>query len=312
MENKPFLHIVLLIGVASILIRALLNYDFGHSALLYVGIPYLIALSLLAFTSPENTEENWKNSYLNLLRGGFIVFFASSIVLFEGFLCVVMFIPIYLIILTLAFVIELIVRKYKKQNNNNMKVMLLPALALFTALEGTTKDLSFSRDQVVSQSVTTTQSASDIKANLISPITVSSDTNWLLQIFPMPYRIEAETLAEGDVHSIYYRYKRWFFTNTHEGVAKLKLSAIKDNGITTEFIEDSSYISNYLKIQGTEIKIEPMGQTNKITLTIRYERKLDPAWYFEPIQRYAMSNMAKILLRQVIVKDPNAIAVATP
>jgi len=67
------------------------------------------------------------------------------------------------------------------------------------------------------------------------------------------------------------------------------------------FIEDTSYISNYLKLHGTEINLEAIGNNEtKVSLRIKYHRLLDPVWYFGPLQEYAVGLTAQFLLDEVI------------
>jgi len=42
--------------------------------------------------------------------------------------------------------------------------------------------------------------------------------------------------------------------------------------------------------------------TTRVELTISYRRGLDPAWYFGPMQRRAISESAEYLLKNIIGK----------
>ena len=44
--------------------------------------------------------------------------------------------------------------------------------------------------------------------------------------------------------------------------------------------------------------------TTQVSLTIRYRRTLDPAWYFGPMQRRAIGESADYLLTHIIGKRP--------
>jgi len=45
--------------------------------------------------------------------------------------------------------------------------------------------------------------------------------------------------------------------------------------------------------------------TTEVSLTIRYRRTLDPAWYFGPVQRKAIGESADYLLENIIGKMPD-------
>ena len=228
----------------------------------------------------------------------------SSIILFEGFLCVVMFMPIYFSIVFLMFLLEALKRYQQRKNQGKIYAQILPALILLSAFEGVVPELSFDREYEVTSSKIVSANIADIKQQLKQPIVLDKSRHWLLTLFPMPYNIDAETLAAGDVHTINFRYHRWFVTNTHQGSMKLEISEVTDNYIRTRFIEDTSYIANYLKLYGTEIILEPIDKHNtKVTLKIKYQRLLDPVWYFGPLQEYAIGKSAQFLLDEVITPN---------
>jgi hypothetical protein len=41
----------------------------------------------------------------------------------------------------------------------------------------------------------------------------------------------------------------------------------------------------------------------KVSLTIHYHRFLDPAWYFGPVQEYAIGQTAALLLNELFVPN---------
>lgn len=49
---------IVLIGMASITVRLLFQYDFETSALLYVGVPHLIAIAIV-WMRPIDSEATW-------------------------------------------------------------------------------------------------------------------------------------------------------------------------------------------------------------------------------------------------------------
>lgn len=102
-SNRDKLIILALIAFFSLGYRLLYAYRFDTSALLYVGFPAAISLVLILFTR-RSTNEKWTTRYLNHTRSALIVMLGSSILLFEGFLCVLMFMPIYFGIMAIVFV----------------------------------------------------------------------------------------------------------------------------------------------------------------------------------------------------------------
>ena len=142
-----------------------------------------------------------------------------------------------------------------------------------------------------------------VKRNLARPIDLNKKRNWLLSIFPMPYLIDAGSLNPGDIHYVYTRYHRWFVTNTHEGEQHLKILDVTPTEVHTRVVHDTTFFSTYLTQIGSKISLNQIapGQT-QITLRIDYRRNLDPAWYFHPLQQYAMSQMAGFFIDEVMIR----------
>lgn len=46
-------------------------------------------------------------------------------------------------------------------------------------------------------------------------------------------------------------------------------------------------------------KLEPITAGTRVTLTIRYRRLLDPAWYFKPAERYGVRKAGQYFLDQI-------------
>jgi len=293
--------ILILVAAASITIRMLDRYQFHQSALLYIGIPFLISLAIVAFR-PPSSKDKWWHAYRDHSLIALIVFLSSSVVLFEGFICVVFFMPIYFLIVSIGFLIGWYWNSRHSRRGKTL-VSVLPVLMLATAFEGTTETLSMNRESQITVSKIAHLSPSEIMSNLSQPFGLQKDRHWLISIFPMPYKIEAGSLRPGDIHRVYTRYHRWFATNTHDGELHLQIVDVEPNRVTTAFIYDSTFFAAYLTASGTEITLrEIAAHKTEITLRIDYQRKLDPAWYFHPLQQYGVSQMANFLIDEIMIR----------
>ena len=299
-KKIKLLSLLWMIALSTIVIRQLMFHNLDSTALLYVGVPFLIA-NLLLWFKPVQFGTKWHQVYASHMFSSLIIMLSTSIVLFEGFICVLFFIPIYFVIVTIVFFIGWLSDKYRQRKGPNIYSNVLPLLILLSALEGVSPEISYDRHNEVSIIRILNSSVKDIKQKLISPIEINKNENWLLTVFPMPYKIMAGSLNEGDIHKIYFRYNRWFFSNTHYGSMSLRLVKVEEQYIETEFISDDSYISHYLKLKGTQIHLRPISESiTEISLTIKYERLLDPAWYFDPLQEYAIEKTSDMLIAQVM------------
>ena len=302
-KRRRNISILLLIGVCSLLIRALMSYNFDRTALLYVGVPFFVSVALLYIVKkPEKPSLN--RYYGHLVLWSLIVMLGTSVVLFEGFVCVIMFMPIYFGILFLMYLFQLLSCYLKSRNKGSHYAHILPVVIFLSAFEGVVPSASFEREYSITKNIVISATPEEIKNKLIEPMHLNIERNWLLSLFPMPNNIDAGTLSAGDVHNIDFTYHRWFVTNTHKGHMKLELTQVEDDYIRTTFLEDTSYISNYLKLKGTEIRFIKVDNDNtKVMLTIYYHRFLDPAWYFGPIQEYAIGQTTDMLLSELFIPE---------
>ena len=290
-----------MIALSAIIIRQLMFHNLDSSALLYVGVPFLVA-NLLLWFKPVEIGTSWGQVYASHMLSALIIMLCTSVVLFEGFICVLFFMPIYVVIVSVVFFIGWLSDKQRqKKKNNKIYSNILPLLIVVSSLEGIRPEVSYKRHNEVSTTQIINSGIDEIKQKLSSPIAIDNNENWLLSVFPMPYKIEAGSLNEGDIHEIYFRYNRWFITNTHHGSMSLKLIKVEDQYIETEFVSNTSYISNYLNLKGTQINFRPISDSKtEIRLTVKYDRLLDPAWYFDPLQEYAIKKTSEMLIAEVM------------
>ena len=162
---------------------------------------------------------------------------------------------------------------------------------------------------VINQMVTRTPT---LKSNMAQPIILPNDRHWFLSVFPLPVDIKAGTLAAGDIHSLDFVYKRWFFTNVKRGRMELLIDSVEPQQVTTKIVRNDSYLAGYLNIKGTEVNFTPIKREagaaqTRIDLTVKYDRLLDPVWYFGPLQNYAVEQSADYLMRSVIAKNNQVI-----
>jgi len=288
------------VAVTALIIQILIRTNLHQSALLYILVPYGVSI-LIAWFRSYSAPKDKPESYLSRMVSATIFFIATSMVLQEGFICVLFFMPIYYLVMTLAYIWALL---GKKDDKNKLSSFFFPVAILFMSLEGTNEMLSFSRDTHVVVTKEVNLSVDEVKANLAKPFDLRSDRHWMIAIFPMPYRIDAGSLNEGDIHRIYTRYHRWFVTNTHYGEAELLIQSVSENRVKTRMLSDTTFFSSYLKVYGTEINLDPISNTQtKISIRVDFKRHLDPAWYFQPLQKYGVTKMAEHLIKEVMARE---------
>lgn len=296
------LGLLLSTAIVSFALLVLLRTDFRGTALVYLGIPYAVAVLITLFRPYQKYDEWWARYFSHALSA-LVVFLASSVVLFEGFICVLFFMPIYFLGVTLAFIASWI-SAASRARKHRIRASIIPLIVVFLSFEGTSSVTTFDRTNAATAVVTTSLSPAELANNLATPFKLSDSKNWMLSLFPMPYQIDAGSLRPGDVHQIHTRYHRWLVANTHEGSIDLRIDSVTPDRIVSSFIRDTSYFSTYVRLISSDIRFsETESGATQVSLTIHYERRLDPIWYFQPIQQYAMKTMASHLIEEVMIRD---------
>jgi hypothetical protein len=291
-----------LIGFFVLSARFLIHQDKFHTGLLYIAVPYALSLALYYLT-PYKPAQTWGRRFWNNLRSCLIIILASSIFLMEGYICLIMALPLFLIVTFLAFITAYIWNCF---GNRSPKSYVLPVIILLASLEGTTPELTFNRYNEVSYSQVVNIDVDTVRETLKKPIEFNGNRHWILSIFPMPTYVGTVELNEGEVRKYDFVYHRWFVTNTKAGSVDVVFKEVDKNHIKTE-INDSSYISGYMKLHGTEFSFEAVNETQtKVTLTVAFDRSLDPLWYYQPLERFAIRKGVQYFINEVLEVDQEA------
>lgn len=300
---------ILFLIVVSVVINLALRWiaysPYSKTAAFYIALPLFISI-LLYWTAPNRqAAPPLKQSLGRHMGEATYVFLLTSFFMLEGFICVLLTAPVYYLIVGVSHTAWAAFSKRADNRAQRIKAYSLPAIILILSLEGVSVNTTLDRHNQVTYTTTVSASVSVLKANMAEPITFEQSRHWFLKIFPSPVSVEAGSLKAGDTHRINFVYNRWFFTNTHKGDMTLYLKTVEENLIETQIVDNSSYLASYMSIDGTRVQFKPLksGQT-QVSLTIFYQRQLDPSWYFGPLQEFAVSKSAQYLVETIITKTP--------
>lgn len=301
-----YIRFVCVLGVLVVVARILSNSGYAHTGLFYILLPACIGITMMYSAGPQAVAKDYLAAMRQNLFWSTALMLASAGVLQEGWICVLMFMPIFYLFWFIGYLAENFFHYRDRKKRNKVGSFVVPAVVLLLSSEGVFPQTTFERYQIVQHSIVTDQNQAELKANLIRPLEFSGTRHWFLKLFPLPDSIAAGSLEEGDVHKLDFTYWRWFFTNEHKGSLYVKLKEVSENRITTEIVKNTSFYARYLDIKNTRIDFDPLsnGKT-KVTLHIGYERKLDPYWYFGPMQHFAMNKAAEVIVNDIIVGADN-------
>lgn len=302
MEKLRGFSLLFVIGAAALTIRAILDSQFRNSTLLYLIVPFAVSIGIHLLVPRPQGKVSVTRGYLRHLRDATIVMLATSAILFEGFLCVLLFMPIYYVIVTLGFIFNWLADR-PGDRGGRAEAFAIPALVVLLASEGLFDQTTVPRFHEAAYEEVVDGSIAELKANMARPIAFNGRRHWFLSIFPLPTRVQAGTLAVGDVHRLHFVYRRWFFANFQEGDMAIRIDEVGKDRIRTRIVENTSYLSHYMKIEGTEVRFRELGDgRTRVSLTVKYQRLLDPAWYFGPMQQLAAQQSAKYLIDTIIAR----------
>jgi len=305
---KPiWIRYMLILGVVTLITRLVLDSRFATGSFFYCLTPFVIGVILYVFIPQPKGWSVGKRIVRHLLAT-VIVMLASSAILFEGFLCVIMAAPIYIFFALLAIVATPNRPDPERFNQSDIfRMSVVPLAVIVISIEGMSESTSFPREEVITRSHIVNLTPQQIHANLAKPVHLEEGRSKFLSLFPLPDRVDAPEFAQGATHTAYFTYRRWGFTNVHRGETRIRMKTVQPLLVETEVTKNTSYFSHYMAVHGTKIEMQPQANgVTRVDLTISYRRTLDPAWYFGPLQRRAIGESADYLLENIIGKNPES------
>lgn len=286
---------VLILGGLGLYFFVLKENGLNDSAALYVGLPVLLALAMsLTPKSKSVTGTTMKVLTIALLL--------SAPVLQEGFICIIMATPIFY---GIAALIAKPIDKHRKKkaegdNSANLQVAAISVFMAVAALEGTHESLTFDRYNQVEHSRIVHADIESVREYLAKTPTFDKPRPIFTRLYPLPKSVEGSGLEVGDQRKLHFVYNKWLYFNAHKGDTIFRITESNDNYIRFDVPHDDSYLSNYLSWQSSEVFLEKAGENaTKVTWRLSYKRKIDPIWYFGPLQYYTANLTAETLIDNV-------------
>ena len=291
-RQKTLIAIILLSALTGIGIGLMRVRGIDNSALLYIGLPTIIALAF-AMTSSSKTIMG------STLKAITFVILISGPLLQEGYICMIMAAPILYIAGALA-AWTFSHFSDKKKNASRLNVFVLPPLLLLMSMEGVIDETSFNRFNTVAHSQILDGSVSDIKKRIATTRSLSTPDSLFAKIFPRPEVINANGLSVGDKQWVDVSYYKWIYWNEKRGKVQYEVVEHNDNYLRFRPTGDTSYFSSYMTWKDTVVSFEPITDNRtRVRWQISFQRDIDPAWYAQPLQRYAVTQAAKVMVESL-------------
>jgi hypothetical protein len=283
-------------AIASIAYRVVMFHGLGQTAALFIGIPALLAIVVVFMVSPQSaTGVACKAVTVGLL--------ISLLLLGEGMVCVLMSaLLFYVIAIGIAMPIDRARRRRAPQTTTMSSFILLLAIGPLS-LEGVTPLTTINRDETVAVTRDVDASGADVERAILAAPRFERRLPPYLRIgFPRPVATRIDQRPAGT---------RWIITmrggemrlsglEPRTGDLVLNVEDIRPGRIRWRAVSDSSHMTHFLRWREIDVTWAPVDAvTTRVTWTVRYERGLDPAWYFGPMERYAVRLAAGYLIDSV-------------
>ncbi|WP_106401544.1 hypothetical protein [Actinocorallia populi] len=271
-----------LLGVVAALFAAMLVQEvleagrLEQTALFYVGIPALIALTVVSAARPRST--------LGTIMATITVGLAlAGPLLDEGVVCLVIAAPLFYLCGAVVGVIA-----DRSRPGRGMQALLVVPLLL--GLEGAAVSLPRDGEVTVTR---TAPAGTDLAAEIAAAPAFGPVRSRFLRLkFPHPVRAEGGGLEPGDTRHIVFTPRRSLGIGAQPTPRSMDLTVVRSEpGLAVFAITRDTTLARWLRLTEAEFR----WNEGRLSVTLRYQRTFDPAWYFGPVQRYGMREAAAYL-----------------
>ncbi|MGH2405286.1 MAG: SRPBCC family protein [bacterium] len=282
------------LAVGRVAYDVLVRHRLQETAALFIGLPAILAVAF-ALTPRARSATG------TILKGMTIALLLSTLFLGEGLICILLAAPIfYLVGIVIGATIDYMEDRRKGRLTKGMYgLILLPFLPL--SVEGATDRLSFPRVETVIVERTVSATPADIERALARTPRLERALPHPLRVgFPRPTRATGAGLGLGDRRIIYFAGGK-----NAPATLVLEVSRRETRAVRFHAIADQTPIARWLDWQDADVRWSPLesGQT-RVRWTLRYRRRLDPAWYFAPMERAVVRSAAGYLIDATATPHP--------
>ena len=280
MQKKKQFYILLgVLLVVSLAYRLIGHAKLEQTTLLFMGLPALLALMIVKFSDPP------KSTYMAVFRAITLFLLLAAVLFGEGIVCVLVTAPIFYAVGAFVVFILGLVNKDRKDSEDEPldSGMFALGILLVLVVSGLYGDIQEKPIQQISVSKIIPGELS--LDRLDEPVHLMADLPQFFNLgFPKPTDIEGKGTAIGDFRKIAFQ-----STTKGEGILNLKIIERQANKIVFKAVADDTHIRHWMSWGTITVTLNhlPQGDT-EVQWTSDFQCELGPAWYFVPIERYAV------------------------
>jgi len=280
--------VILGVALASVLYRLLNGAGLEQSGLLFIGIPTAMAVLLTNAPAPRSATGMLMMAVTYLLL-------LSGILLIEGIVCILFAAPLFYGCALILGLIGDLTNKWLNRRSGGRVNCCVAIVFLAMSLEGVHEALSFSREREVSGEFYSNLPAAEVAQRLAArpEFDVAARPAFFKLGFPQPVSAAGRGIALGDRRTI-----RFAGGEGEPGDLELEVVASEPGRVAFACVSDTSHIAHWLDWREVEVHWGANladGSGTRLVWSVRYRRLLDPAWYFAPMQDFAMRRVIEYL-----------------
>ena len=297
LKNKPsisrsqwsLIFLILAVSAGSIMYRLIVRGKLEQTALLFIGIPAVLAI-LMAMMPEAKTVKG------GILKGLTLFLLLSGPLLGEGFICIVMASPLFYLV---GLLVGAIIDWNRAKRSTTLSCLLLIFLPL--SIEGTSPRLSFNREETVRAARVVNGSEQEVRVGLSHSPRIGTRVPIFGKMgFPLPTKACGDGLEVGANRTIHFA-----GGEGKPGDLLLKVSESRPGFVRFDVVSDRSKLAHWLEWKSSEVQWTALdAHHTRVIWTLHFKRRLDPAWYFRPWERYATQLAADYLIRANAIPTP--------
>jgi len=266
----------------SILYRFLKHEQLWQTSAMFIGVPAVLAI-VLALTPKAKTLTG------GILKGITLALLIIAPLLGEGYVCILFASPLFYLVGIIVGLVDDAIRVHRSAKLSCIAVLLIPI-----CMEGVIPQLTFNRMQTVEARRVVNASPSDVKDALSRSPRINSKLPAFLGIgFPRPLRASGEGLNIGSTRSIHFSGAE----GDPEGDLLMRVAQSSDGFVRFETVSDGSKLTQWIRWDSSEVRWHSINAAQtEVVWRVKYERELDPAWYFATWERFAVDEAAMYLI----------------
>ncbi len=276
---KSWIVICVVVAMASLGYRILDRNHLEQSSLLFIGIPLFLSIALACAPKPKSATGV-------IMKGITLALLLSGILLIEGVVCILMAAPLFYLV---GGVIGHNVDRAKERKKLNSCIV---GVLLVCSLEGVVDALSFERAESVTVECEVELPIEEARELLIQGPQFDLDEipAFFRLGFPLPQSVEGRA-GEKVIH----------FAGGEGEPGDLVLRVEEQEGDMIKYtcVRDESHIAHWLDWKTITWSLREEGDNGCVVqIEMKYDRLLDPAWYFKPLERYGVKLAGEYLVDQ--------------